>query len=157
VKINTQPPEDARCGASICQHQRQMSQCKECGATRDEHLPAPAPEEPMQGVRGREHLPSQAPKEPMQGVRGAGCARTSAKGANARSAGAQACARTNASVANARSAARRRSRRCPPAWRSSREQRMLLVKTCDLLHDPYDRTNKTTHTQFSSATHGKDE
>ena len=37
-----------------------------------EHLPAPAPEEPMQGVRGREHLPAPAHQEPMQGVRGRG-------------------------------------------------------------------------------------
>jgi hypothetical protein len=36
------------------------------------HLPAPAPKEPMQGVRGREHLPAPAPKKHMQGVRGGG-------------------------------------------------------------------------------------
>ena len=31
----------------------------------------------------------------------------------------------------------RRTRRCRPAWRSSRVQRMMLVKTCDLLHGPH--------------------
>ena len=31
-----------------------------------EHLPAPAHQEPVQGVRGGEHLPAPAPKEPMQ-------------------------------------------------------------------------------------------
>ena len=36
-------------------------------------LPAPAPKEPMQGVRGREHLPAPTHQEPMQGVpRGGG-------------------------------------------------------------------------------------
>jgi hypothetical protein len=40
------------------------------GGGRREHLPAPAPEEQMQGVRGGEHLPAPAPKGPMQGVRG---------------------------------------------------------------------------------------
>jgi hypothetical protein len=35
-----------------------------------EHLPAPAPQEQMQGVRGGEHLPAPAPQEQMQGVRG---------------------------------------------------------------------------------------
>jgi hypothetical protein len=64
-------------------------------------------------------------------------ARTSAKGAHARSAGARASASTSAKGASARSAARRRTRRCRPAWRSSRVQRMLLVKTCDLSHGPH--------------------
>ena len=62
---------------------------------------------------------------------------TSASTAHARSAGAQASASTNASGANAMSAARRRTRRCRPAWRSSRGQRMLLVKTCDVSHGPH--------------------
>jgi len=44
--------------------------CVSC--TRREHLPAPAPKEPMQGVRGREHLPAPAHQEHMQGVRGGG-------------------------------------------------------------------------------------
>ena len=35
-----------------------------------EPLPAPAPEERMQGVRGRGHLPAPAREEQMQGVRG---------------------------------------------------------------------------------------
>ena len=35
-------------------------------------LPAPAPKEPMQGVRGREHLRAPAHQEPMQGVGGRG-------------------------------------------------------------------------------------
>jgi hypothetical protein len=30
---------------------------------------------------------------------------------------------------------------CQPAWRSSRGQRMLLARTCDLSHDPRDRTD----------------
>ena len=34
------------------------------------HLPAPAPEEQVQGVRGREHLSAPAREEPMLGVRG---------------------------------------------------------------------------------------
>jgi hypothetical protein len=74
------------------------------------------------------------------GARSAGArasASTSAKGAHARSAGARASASTSASGASARSAARRRTRRCRPAWRSSRGQRMLLVKTCDLSHGPH--------------------
>ncbi len=37
---------------------------------RCEHLPTPAPQEHMQGVRGREPLPALAHQEPMQGVRG---------------------------------------------------------------------------------------
>ena len=40
------------------------------GGGRREHLPAPAPEEQMQGVRGGEHLPAQVQEEHMQGVRG---------------------------------------------------------------------------------------
>jgi hypothetical protein len=35
-----------------------------------EHLPAPAQEDPIQGVRGGEHLPAPAQEEQMQGVRG---------------------------------------------------------------------------------------
>ncbi len=58
------PPHSLHCGgASICPHQRQRSKCKECGG--GEHLPAPAPKEQMQGVRG-----------------GRASARTSAGGAN---------------------------------------------------------------------------
>ena len=37
---------------------------------RGEHLPAPAPKEQMQGVRGVRNLSAPAPKEQMQGVRG---------------------------------------------------------------------------------------
>jgi len=44
---------------------------------------------------------------------------------------------TNASGADARIAARRRTFRCRPALRSSRGQRMLLVKTCDASHGPH--------------------
>jgi hypothetical protein len=109
--------------------------------------PAPAPKEQMQGVRGGGQLPAPAPNEQMQGVRGgrasastsaaganarsagAGAsAGTSANGANARSAGGRASASTSANGATARNAARRRTRRCRLAWRSSREQRILLVK-----------------------------
>ena len=59
-------------GSSICQHQRIRSRCKECRGASICHLPAPAPEEQMQEVRGREHLPAPAPKERLQGVRGRG-------------------------------------------------------------------------------------
>jgi hypothetical protein len=90
----------------------------------------------MQGVRGGD-LPAPAPKEHMQGVRGRASASTSAKGANTRGAGGRASASTSAAGANARIAARRRTRRCRPAWRSSRGQRMLLVKTCDVSHGPH--------------------
>jgi len=101
-------------GASICQHQRIRSTCKECGGARTSAKGANA-----------------------MSAGGRASASTSASGANARSAGAPASARTSASGANARSAARRRTRRCRPAWRSSRGQRMLLVKTCDLSHGPH--------------------
>ena len=37
-----------------------------------EHLPAPAREEHIQGVRGHEHLPAPAREEPLEGVRGRG-------------------------------------------------------------------------------------
>ena len=51
-----------------------------------EHLPAPAHQEHMQGLRGREHLPATAREERLQGVRGGDSARISAGGAIARSA-----------------------------------------------------------------------
>ena len=70
-------------------------------------------------------------------------ASTSASGANARSAGARACARISAKGADARSAARRPTRRCRRVWRSLREQRMLLEKTCDLSHDSCDAHEKS--------------
>jgi hypothetical protein len=31
----------------------------------------------------------------------------------------------------------RRTRRCRPAWRSSRGQRMLIVRTCDMSNGPH--------------------
>ena len=46
-------------GAGICQHQRRRDRCKECGGgahAGGEHLPAPAPDEHMQGVRGGRHV-----------------------------------------------------------------------------------------------------
>ena len=70
-------------------------------------------------------------------VGGRASASTSASGADARSAGGRASASTSAKGANARIAARRLTRRCRPAWRSCRGQRMLLVKTCDLSHGPH--------------------
>ncbi len=53
---------------------------------------------------------------------GRASASTSAEGANARSAGGRASASTSAKGANARSAMRRRTSRCRPDWRSSRER-----------------------------------
>ncbi len=103
-----------------------------------EHLPAPARQEQMQGVRGR----VRSKCKECGGARSAGAGASSsisASGANARCAGAQ-YARTSASGAYARSAARRRTRRCRLAWRSSRGQRMPLVKTCDLSSLPTSRT-----------------
>ena len=82
----------------------------------------------MQGVRGAEHLPAPAPKEHMQGVQGArASASTSATGADARSAGARALLTP---------ALQEQTRGCQPAWRSTREQCMVLVQTRDLSHDP---------------------
>ena len=54
-------------GTRLCPHQRQKSQCKECGGA---GLPAPAPEGPVQGVRRRQGpLPAPAPEEQVQGMR----------------------------------------------------------------------------------------
>ena len=90
------------------------------------------------------------PRNAGEGVGGAGGhVKGHRSSSAARSAGGRASASTSASGADARSAARRRTRRCRPAWRSSRGQRMLLVRTCDLSHDPY----ATEQTQVSCATH----
>jgi len=77
---------------------------------RGEHLPAPAPKEQMQGVRGGEHLP--APSASGAHARSAGgraSASTSAKGADARSVRGRACVSTSAGGALARSAGGRAS------------------------------------------------
>ena len=78
-----------RGGAGICQHQRRMSACKECGA--------PAHQELMQGVRGREHQPAPRASGANKGADARSAGRTSVRisssGADARSAGGQASAR----------------------------------------------------------------
>ena len=79
---------------SVCPHQHQRSQCKECGGA------GLCTSTITRGIKTRGgwggHQPTQVPEEQMQGVRGGQTsARTSAGGANARSQGGRASARTS--------------------------------------------------------------
>ena len=86
---------------SVCPHQHQRSQCKECGGA------GLCTSTIARGIKTRGvwggHQPTQVPEEQMQGVRGGQTsARTSAGGANARSQGGRASARTSDRDADAK-------------------------------------------------------
>jgi predicted Zn-ribbon and HTH transcriptional regulator len=82
-------------GGSICPHQRRRARCKECGGGgicpheyQRSICKDPVPQHERRRNTSKEcgHLPAPAPKDPIQGVRGAST-RTSAKGPDTRSAG----------------------------------------------------------------------